>query len=362
LEEYGIVSLSSKFSYSKVLSVAVTFLLALPLQAGPMQSKNAKTSSGAPAKNEEFRDIYTDLFPEVVARVNGEPIYGVQLERAIRDELVPIGSPKWADLREDYRGQMVYNSITALVNSKLVFEEAVSNGISVTDDEVQDEYLRASKMFRNVEEMNAYLKSRHIDQDTMIAELHQNLVITKFVDEAIKKGITVTPKEMSDYYSTHPDEFKHPDLVRISRIIIESGATPESDAKARQQAQAILKRIENGEDFAKLAGEYSTGPAASQGGDVGYSDKASLTTEYADVVFSLPVGGVKMIKMQQGYHILKVTDKKKEGIATLEEAKEQLIEFLREQKVQAGIRKLLNGLRDESDIEILIPAGVPLNP
>ena len=345
-----------------MLPVAVTFLLVLPMQAGPMQLKDAKTSSGAPAKNEQFRDIYTDLFPEVVARVNGEPIYGVQLERAIRDELVQIGSPKWTDLREDYRGQLVYNSITALVNSKLIFAEAVSNGIGATDAEVQDEYLRASKMFRNIEEMNAYLKSRHIDQDTMIAELHQNLVITKFVDGAIRKGITVTPKEISDYYSTHPDEFKHPDIVRISQILIESGATPESDAKARQQAEAILKRIENGEDFVKLAGEYSMGPTASQGGDVGYSDKASLTPEYADVVFSLPVGGVKMIKMQQGYHILKVTDKKKEGTAALEEAKEQLIEFLGEQKVQAGITKVLNRLRDESEIEILIPAGVPLNP
>jgi parvulin-like peptidyl-prolyl isomerase len=340
----------------------VTFLLALPLQAGPMQSKGAKSSSGAPAENEEFRDQYTDLFPEVVARVDGEPIYGVQLERAIRDELVQIGSPKWTDLREDYRGQLVYNSITALVNSKLIFTEAVSYGIGATDAEVQDEYLRASKMFRNVEEMNAYLKSRHIDQDTMIAELHQNIVITKFVDEAIRMGITVTPKEISDYYSTHPDEFKHPDLIRISQILIESGATPESDAKAGQQAEAILKRIEDGEDFAKLAGEYSTGPTASEGGDVGYSDEASLTPEYADVVFSLPVGGVKMIKAQQGYQILKVTDKKKEGIATLEEAKEQLIEFLREQKVQAGVTKLLNRLRDESEIEILIPAGVPLNP
>jgi parvulin-like peptidyl-prolyl isomerase len=345
-----------------VLLVALAFLLVLPLQAGPLQSKDAKTSSGAPAENEKSRDIYTGLFPEIVARVNGEPVYGVQLERAIRDELVPMGSPKWTDLREDYRGQLVYNSITALVNSKLIFAEAVSNGIGATDAEVQDEYLRASKMFRNVEEMNAYLKSRHIDQDTMIAELHQNIVITKFVDEAIRKGITVTPKEITDYYSAHPDEFKHPDLVRISQIVIESGATPESDAKARQQAEAILKRIESGEDFAKLAGEYSVGPTASQGGDVGYSDKASLAPEYADVVFSLPVDGVKMIKMQQRYQILKVTDKKKEGIATLEEAKEQLIEFLREQQVQAMIRKLLNRLRDESEIEILIPAGVPLNP
>jgi parvulin-like peptidyl-prolyl isomerase len=345
-----------------VLFVAWAFLLALPLQAGPMQSKDAKTSSGVPAKNEESGDIYTDLFPEVVARVNGEPVYGVQLERTIRDELVPIGSPKWTDLREDYRGQLVYNSITALVNSKLIFAEAVSNGIGATDAEVQDEYLRASKMFRNVEEMNAYLKSRRIDQDTMIAELHQNLVITKFVDDVIKKGITVTPKEITDYYSAHPEEFKHPDLVRISQILIESGATPESDAKAGQQAEALLKRIENGEDFAKLAGEHSMGPTASQGGDVGYSEKASLAPEYADVVFSLPVGGVKMIKVQQGYNILKVTDKKKEGTATLEEAKEQLIEFLREQEAQARIRKLLNRLRDESEIEILIPAGVPLNP
>ena len=344
-----------------MLWIVGTFLLALPLQAVPLQSKDAK-ASGAGNKNTGFRDNYTDLFPEVVARVNGEPVYGVQLEREIRDELAQIGSPKWTNLREDYRGQLVYNSITSLINSKLIYTEAVSKGIGATDDEVQDEYLSMSKMFRNEEEMNAFLQSRHIDQDTMIAELHKNLVITKFIDETIRKGITVTPKELSDYYSAHLDEFKHPDIVRTSQIFIESGDTPESETKAKQLAESLLERIKNGEDFAKLANEYSKSTTAAQGGDVGYSDKASLAPEYADVAFSIPVGETRLVKMPEGYRILKVTDRKKEGTATFEEAKESLSGFLTDEKAKTEISKLLNQLRDQSEIEILIPAGMPLNP
>jgi len=359
-KEYGIVSSLWKFLCSGVLSpVLWVFLIALPLQAGPVQSEAASPPSGAKAKS---ADPYSNIFPEVVAKVGGDPVYGRELERAIRDELIQIGSPKWESLREEYRGQLVYSSITALVNTKLIYKEAVANGIGVSDAEVQDEYLKVTQMFKNEEDMNAYLKDRHFDRTSVIEELHKNLVINKFIDGAIKSRITVAPKELSDYYTSHQNEFKHPDIVRMSQILIEATAAPESDAKAKQQADAILERINKGEDFAKLAREYSKSPSASQGGDVGWSSKDALTPEYAEVAFSLPVGGVKMIRMQQGYRILKVTDRKKEGLSTLEESEASLLEFLKNEKANSEIAKLINRLRDQSEIDILIPAGVPLNP
>jgi parvulin-like peptidyl-prolyl isomerase len=74
------------------------------------------------------------------------------------------------------------------------------------------------------------------------------------------------------------------------------------------------------------------------------------------------VGGAKLITSQYGYHIIKVTDKKKEGLSTLEEVREQLRSFLINQQSQAEQTKLINQLREKANIEILIPAGQPLNP
>jgi parvulin-like peptidyl-prolyl isomerase len=167
---------------------------------------------------------------------------------------------------------------------------------------------------------------------------------------------------MAKYYSSHPTEFQHPDIVRTSHILIQpAGDAPEQDTLAKQRAEAILARVKKGEDFAKLAKENSVDGSASQGGDVGFSSKDSLAPDYAEAAFSLPVGGVKLIKTAYGYHILKVTDKKKEGLSTLEESKDQLTAFLKDQKSQSELAKLVNKLRDEAKVEIVIPAGQPLN-
>ena len=92
LEEYGIVSSLRRIIYLRVcLLVLGSFLFAFPLQSGPFQTEGA-TSSVKPDKKTEAKDIYSDLFPEVVATVNGESIYGRELERAIRNDLIQIGS------------------------------------------------------------------------------------------------------------------------------------------------------------------------------------------------------------------------------------------------------------------------------
>jgi len=362
-EENGIVNVFRELIHKKIfLFITGLLFFALAVQSSPLIAAQTETSASGSGKKAPAKDKYTGIFPEVVARVNNEPIYGRDLERAIRSELIPIGSPNWTDLREDYRGQLVYSALTTLINSNLLYMKAVSAGVEASDDEVQDEYLKMTQKFKDEKELKSYFDTIHVDETTVIKELHRNLVISKLIDQVVRAGIKITPEEMAEYYKTHPNEFKHPDIVRTSQILIESDGSPETDAKAKRQAEEILKRIEQGEDFADLARKYSKSPSASQGGDLGYSSKEALTPDYAEAAFSMPVGKTRLIKTDQGYRILKVTDRKKEGVSTLEEAEESLREFLANEKTQTGIMKLINNVRDESDIEYLIPAGPTLTP
>jgi peptidyl-prolyl cis-trans isomerase C len=303
------------------------------------------------------------IFPAVVARVNGKAVLGRDLEELVRRELSSIGNPEWKNLREDYRGQLTLSLLTTLINSKLIYQKAIASGVKTTDAEVQAEFQKIAKTFKSDAEMNIALAEQNTDRATLERTLRETLTMTKYVSEAIDKKITVTPEELSKYYSSNADEFKHPDIVRTSHILIPiAGDSPELDAKAKERAEALLARIKKGEDFAKLAKENSVDASASQGGDIGFSSKDALTPEYSEAAFSLPVGGMKVIKTQYGYHVIKVTEKKKEGISSLEEVKDQLTDFLKTQKSQAELTKMVNQLRNEAKIEILIPAGQPLNP
>jgi len=255
------------------------------------------------------------------------------------------------------------DSLTTLISSKLIYDKAVAGGIKATDAEVQTEMQKIAKSFQSDAEMNSALASQNTDRATLEKNLYQTVVISKYVDENVNKKVAVTQEELAKYYSEHAAEFQHPDIVRTSQILIQpAGTTTEQDALARQRAEALLARIKKGEDFAKLARENSVDASASQGGDIGFYSKDALSPEYGEAAFSLPVGSVKLIKSQYGYHIIKVTEKKKEGLSTLDEVKEQLTAFLKNQKVQADLAKLVNQLRDQAKVEILIPAGQPLKP
>jgi peptidyl-prolyl cis-trans isomerase C len=337
---------------------------AAPKAAAAPAQDQAEKPQPKPAEEEVIPPAAPNaIFPAVVARVNGKAILGRDLEELVRRELSNIGNPEWKNLREDYRGPLTLNFLTTLINSKLIYQKAVASGIKATDAEVQAEFQKIAKTFKSDAEMNIALAEQNTDRATLEKNLHETLTMTKYVNEVIEKKITVTPEELSKYYSSNSDEFKHPDIIRTSHILIPiAGDTPDQDAKAKDRAEALLARIKKGEDFAKLAKENSVDASASQGGDIGFNSKDSLTPEFSDAAFSLPVGGMKVIKSQYGYHVIRVTEKKKEGVSTLEEVKDQLAEFLKNQKSQAELAKLVNQLRNQAKIEILIPAGQPLNP
>ena len=343
-----------------------------PTQAMPQAqtSKPAASAETQPAANQASSQKGSDLdeavpvagpnglFPAVVARVNDTPISGADMEHSVQSELSSIGNPAWENLREDYRQQLIQTSLFALISRELVYQEAVKAGISATQAEIDAEFAEVAKTYSTDAEMNAALASGGLDRTGLRRMLAINLVVSKYVAENITKTILVTAAELAQYYSSHTEEFQHPELVRTSHILISlsSSATPEQQKAALARAQALLTRMKQGEDFGKLATENSMDSSASQGGDIGYAEKGELEPEYEAVAFSLPVGQVSdPVLTKYGYHLIKVTDKIKEGLSTLEEAKEDLTSYLKSQKVQTELQKLVAGLSDKAKIEILIP-------
>lgn len=97
-------------------------------------------------------------------------------------------------------------------------------------------------------------------------------------------------------------------FVRASHILINQFG---SDEKNLQEANKIYERIIKGEDFAKLAEQYSADPgSAKNGGDLNYFSKGMMVKEFEDACFNGKVNEVqKPVKSTFGYHIIKVTDK-----------------------------------------------------
>jgi peptidyl-prolyl cis-trans isomerase C len=81
--------------------------------------------------------------------------------------------------------------------------------------------------------------------------------------------------------------------------------------KTEDEANKILKRIADGEEFDKVARRFSSCPSGKNGGDLGWFGKGMMVPEFEKVAFDEEVGKVVgPVKTQFGYHVIKVTGKK----------------------------------------------------
>ncbi|MDR0310011.1 MAG: peptidylprolyl isomerase [Acidobacteriota bacterium] len=296
------------------------------------------------------------MFQDVVARVNDKPVSGRDLEMVIRRELAAMGSPEWRDLRVEYRSELIYAGVTSLINSRLLYEKAVASGAKATAEEVEAEVQSLAKNYSSDAEMNAALARQFLDRNSLKQRLEQDLTVAKHLN-SLTQAITVAPEEISKYYAENPEMFAHPDLVRASHILLLSETSPELDAQVKERAEGLLARAKKGDDFAVLAKENSVDSTASQGGDIGYVAKDVLDPDFADTVFSMTKGEVRLIKSRHGYHVIKLTDKKLEGVAALDDIREDLTTHLKQEKAQAELANLIMQLQKDAKIEILISPG-----
>ncbi len=124
--------------------------------------------------------------------------------------------------------------------------------------------------------------------------------------------VTITDEEIEAYYNEHKEDYLQDPVRKLAYVKIDMVASPEDEEIVKKHARDILKRANDGEDFGELAKVYSEGPSAPNGGDLGFFTKDRMVTEFSDAAFSMKVGQVSdLVKTRFGYHIIKVTDKRK---------------------------------------------------
>ena len=135
----------------------------------------------------------------------------------------------------------------------------------------------------------------------------------------------VTDDEIKKYFEDNKDEFAK---VDASHILVED----------EQTANDIKSRLDNGEDFASLAKEYSKDTASAQnGGALGAFAKGKMVKEFEDAAFSMKEGEISApVKSQFGYHIIKVNSIKD----SFEDSKEEITKKIKDKKYADYIKKL----------------------
>lgn len=138
------------------------------------------------------------------------------------------------------------------------------------------------------------------------------------------------------------------DEVRARHILV----------KTKEEADALIKQIKGGADFAKLAAEKGTDGTKDNGGDLGYFVKDQMVKPFADAAFAMKPGDVTPtpVKTDFGFHVIKLEDKRRQTPPTFDQAAPQL----RQAVAQEVAGELIDGLQKAAKVQMFNIDGTPM--
>lgn len=256
---------------------------------------------------------------EAVATVNGEKITKEQLYEKMLEN----------------SGEQVLDS---MITEKLIDQEMAKEHVKVTEEDIEKELEKIKSSFSSEDEFNSLLAQYGMTVDVLKAQLENELKVKKLLE----KQVTIQDEEMKKYYEENKEQFNTPELVRASHILVDSQA----------EAEKILNDLKNGGDFSQLAMEKSKDELTKDnGGDLNYFARGDYP-EFEDAAFQLNVGELSgVVKSEDGYHIIKVTDKKEATSPSFEEVKDQIYEQMLNDEINNIYPDWMNKIYSQADIE-----------
>jgi peptidyl-prolyl cis-trans isomerase C len=321
--------------------------------AAPSPQAGTAPPAGAVLGAEPAKPVPAQL-PDVLARVNGESINKAEFDRAVSALEARNGGPVPAQQRD----RVLREVLDQIVAYKLLIQESRARKIEAADADVDARMKEIQAQFPSEDAFKQMLTARKTTIDQVRSDIRQDITVQKLIETSIADKVAVKPEQVTDFYAKNPDQFKQPERVRASHILImvPKGADAAAKDAARTKATGILKDVKAGKDFAVLAKEHSQDPgSAKNGGDLGFFQQGQMVGPFNDVAFKLSPGQVSdLVETEFGFHIIKVAEKQASRTVPLDEVRPQLEQYLERQNREQQTDSFVNGLKTKGKIEILI--------
>ncbi|MEF9384296.1 peptidylprolyl isomerase [Ralstonia solanacearum species complex bacterium KE056] len=296
----------------------------------------------------------SQLVDEVVAVVNTDIITRRELlDRADLVERTLQSQNRQIPARPDLLGEV----LEQLILERVQAQTAKESGIRVSDADV-DRAVESVAQRNNlsVPQLKSKLAQSGLAYDKYREDLRQEILLARLRDREVDSKVQVFDGEIDNFLAQQGGSAASGGAqeYNVAQILVPvaEDASAEQKAAARGKAESLLKQVQGGADFAKLARDSSGAPEAAQGGELGLRPIGRLPAQFANAVVDLKPGQVvdQVIESPAGFHVLKLVDKRAQGTAvTAKVAQTQVRHIL----IKTGptmsaddARRQLAGLRD----------------
>lgn len=291
----------------------------------------------------------------VVAVVNDDVITLYELNKKMK-EMTGVSPEKMRLQNEQKFLEMRMKVLEFLIDQKIAQGKVKELNIRITEKEVDNAVERVKRNNQwTQEDLVARINKEGISYKKYRADIRGDLERYQLINYAVNSKIIIREEELKKYYEDHKDEFTTEGRVHIATIILMAknhGDRAELEG-VRKKGEEILTRLKKGEDFGALAKEFSQGPAAQQGGDLGTFKTHELDPELRKICQGIPKGGVsELLVRPNGVQILKMVDKDEGETKAFADVKDAIYNILYKEEVDQLYKSWIKELRESSYTKI----------
>ncbi len=222
------------------------------------------------------------------------------------------------------------DNLEKLLREELILHDFKTAGYNLPESILDEEVERRIRS-RYGDRMTATktLQAEGITLEKFRQRIRDQIIVEALTQKNVSSEIIISPYKVENYYTTHTNEFKVEDEVKLRMIVLTNAPT------AHKMAEEILTKLQEGVSFAEMASIYSEGSHRKEGGDFGWFEKSMLRKELADIAFSLKPGQHSgIIETPQGLYLMQVDEVRAAHVKPLAEVRDTIEKnlLLEEQK------------------------------
>jgi len=282
--------------------------------------------------------------PEIVARVNGEPVTRAELQRMLADSRMRRLSQRELGTQIPDSKELQRLALQKLIHRRLILQEAHRRNITVTEEEIDKGVAALRSRFKGAKKYQGWLRSMGLDEKSLRESLRRDLLATRVSVEVVKEA-RVTEEQVQEYYEAHKAELQFPDEVRLRIIAV----------KDRPAADEVLAALKKGEDFDRLARERSMEARAAQVGDNRWAPLESLSPSLREAVRPLKPGEISgPLQGNTEFIVVRLEERRPPHTKTLAEARPEIEKRLLSVKQQEVLQAWLVEQEKNAKIEVFL--------
>jgi peptidyl-prolyl cis-trans isomerase SurA len=354
---------------NKCTTLLLTLTIAMPMMAQqPTQTSAPQTSAPsslpAPGKDET-------VVEEIVARVNNSIVTREDLRRSREQMMQEVRQQQSGGDTNAAITEREKNLLRDLIDQQLLVQKGTDLGLSVDTELVKRlDDLRKEMKAESIDDLEKIAQQQGVSFEDFKQNMKNNLMTQKVISSEVGGRIQFTREEIQKFYEDHKKEFDLPERIRLAEILIPAAPpsqakddkgnplpptdpTPEQVAAAKAKADEAMAKLKAGTKWQDVAKQYSSGPTAQEGGDLGFFKRGVLDKSLEDKAFALKEGTTTdVVRTKQGFVILKVLEHSPAGVPPLNKMENRIQEVLYYQKIDPALRQYLTKLREDAYIDI----------